>query len=88
MNTGFGQLGYGDSNNRGDASGEMGDDLSVVDLGTGFTVTGITEGSYNFHSCAFDGRFDALSALKCWGWNGMCSALFSLKSTSVIYFVH
>ena len=66
----------------------MGDDLSVVDLGTGFTVTGITEGSYNFHSCAFDGRFDALSALKCWGWNGMCSALFSLKSTLVIEFVH
>ena len=38
----FGQLGLGDTNNRGDASGEMGDNLPVVDLGTGRTATAIS----------------------------------------------
>ena len=33
-----GKLGYGDSNDRGDGAGEMGDNLPVVDLGTGKTV--------------------------------------------------
>jgi len=36
-----GQLGLGDKNNRGDASGEMGDVLPFVDLGTGATAVQI-----------------------------------------------
>ena len=34
-----GQLGLGDTNNRGDASGEMGDNLPVVDLGSNYLHT-------------------------------------------------
>ena len=33
-----GQLGYGDTNNRGDEPDEMGDDLPFVDLGADFVV--------------------------------------------------
>ena len=36
-----GVLGYGDTNNRGDAASEMGDNLPVVDLGTGKTAKDI-----------------------------------------------
>ena len=32
---GAGELGLGDTNRRGDASGDMGDNLPAVDLGTG-----------------------------------------------------
>ena len=81
MNTDYGQLGYGDTNNRGDSSGEMGDNLTVIDLGAGFNVTGITEGCRNEHSCAVDGEFEALSALKCWGLNSM-SLLFCLSQNT------
>jgi len=63
------QLGYGDTTDRGDLSGQMGDSLPLIELGNGFRVSGITEGEANSHSCAFDGHFDALSALKCWGRN-------------------
>jgi alpha-tubulin suppressor-like RCC1 family protein len=59
-----GQLGYGDTNNRGDNGGEMGAALLTVAVGTGRTVTDI-EGGGN-HTCASldDG------SLKCWGYNG------------------
>ncbi len=59
-----GQLGLGDTNDRGDAPGEMGGNLPAVDLGTGRTATAITAG-YR-HTCALldDG------SVKCWGWNG------------------
>eukprot|EP01084_Bolivina_argentea_P239028 401683_1 len=40
---GYGQLGYGDNNTRGDGAGEMGNNLSEIDLGTGFNVTDIVE---------------------------------------------
>lgn len=55
------QLGLGDTVDRGDASGEMGDALPVVDLGAGRTATAITAGTY--HTCAIldDGH------VKCWG---------------------
>ena len=40
-----GQLGLGDTNDRGDAPGEMGGNLPAVDLGTGRTATAITAGT-------------------------------------------
>ena len=57
----FGRLGYGDEENRGDGSGEMGNALPAVDLGTGRTATQVACGSA--HSCALldDGT------IKCWG---------------------
>ena len=58
-----GQLGYGNTNDIGDASGEMGDNLSVVDLGTGRTATAISTGRN--HTCAI---LDNVS-LKCRGGN-------------------
>jgi cysteine-rich repeat protein len=59
-----GQLGLGDTDARGDASGEMGDSLPTIDLGTGRTALGIATG--DSHTCALldDGT------VKCWGFNG------------------
>ncbi|HMV67277.1 MAG TPA: hypothetical protein PKA64_10535, partial [Myxococcota bacterium] len=59
----YGQLGYGDTTNRGTHPREMGDWLRPVDLGGG-TVVEVDAGRY--HSCArfVDGR------IKCWGYNG------------------
>jgi alpha-tubulin suppressor-like RCC1 family protein len=60
---GYGGLGYGDTNNRGDAAGEMGDNLPAVDLGTGRSVQSIGMGLYN--TCiAFDD-----GSVKCAGYN-------------------
>lgn len=61
----FGQLGYGDTNNRGDEPGEMGDNLPSVDLGTGRTAVQIGTGSS--HTCAL---LDD-SSVKCWGAAGL-----------------
>lgn len=60
---GYGQLGYGDTNDRGDANGEMGADLPIVALGTGRTATALAAG--RDHTCALldDGT------VKCWGRN-------------------
>jgi len=60
---GKGQLGLGDTNDRGDASGEMGDALPAVSLGAGRTAVAITAGAE--HACAL---LDDASA-KCWGEN-------------------
>jgi alpha-tubulin suppressor-like RCC1 family protein len=60
----YGELGLGDRNHRGDASGEMGDDLPAVDLGTGRSATAISAG--DIHTCAI---LDDKS-VKCWGYNG------------------
>ena len=58
-----GQLGYGDTIQRGDGAGEMGDALPAVALGTGRTVVSIAAGWY--HTCAvLDDR-----SVKCWGGN-------------------
>jgi len=56
-----GQLGIGDTNDRGDGANEMGANLPTVDLGTGKTATQIAAG--NTHTCALlnDGT------VKCWG---------------------
>ena len=60
---GSGQLGYGDTNNRGDNSGEMGDTLPTVDLGTGRTAVQIAAGGYHTVVLLDDGT------VKCWGYN-------------------
>jgi len=60
----FGQLGLGDINNRGDAAGEMGDNLTAVDLGTGRTAKSLSAGIY--HTCAILDN----NSVKCWGRNG------------------
>ncbi len=61
---GYGQLGHGDTANRGDDAGEMGDNLPAVNLGTGRTATAITAGSS--HTCALLDN----GTVKCWGDNG------------------
>ena len=57
----YGQLGQGDDNNRGDVPGEMGGNLTTVDLGSGRTATSITTGAG--HTCAL---LDD-DSVKCWG---------------------
>ena len=59
----FGQLGLGDTNNRGDEPYEMGDDLPFVDLGADHTVKAVTAGKN--HTCAILNN----DQLKCWGLN-------------------
>ncbi len=59
-----GQLGLGDTNDRGEAPGEMGDALPAVDVGTGRTVVAVTVGLA--HTCA---RLDD-GTVKCWGSSG------------------
>jgi len=65
---GYGQIGVGDKVTRGDGTGEMGDDLPVVNLGTGKEAVELELGTE--HSCAVlsDG------GLRCWG-NGMFGRL-------------
>jgi len=60
---GDGQLGLGDTNDRGDDPAEMGDALPTVDLGPGRFATAIAAGGG--HTCAVldDGN------VKCWGLN-------------------
>jgi len=58
---GSGQLGIDNTTTMGDDSGEMGDNLPYIDLGTGRTATAITAGSS--HTCALLDN----SAVKCWG---------------------
>ena len=67
-NSGFGQLGLGDLNNRGDEADEMGDALPYVDLGTGRTAKAISNRSSEV--CALLDN----NAVKCWGlggWGGL-----------------
>ena len=58
-----GQLGQGDTSNRGDGPGEMGDNLPPIPLAQGKRVVAISAGGY--HNCALfeDG------AVQCWGGN-------------------
>jgi alpha-tubulin suppressor-like RCC1 family protein len=60
---GWGQLGLGDFNNRGDSGGEVGAVLPFVDLGAGRQVISVATGAY--HTCAvLNGN-----TIKCWGQN-------------------
>ena len=52
------------SGSTGDAAGEMGDDLPIVDLGSNRSAMQVSVGSY--HACAL---LDDLS-IACWGHNG------------------
>lgn len=60
----YGQLGYGDTVNRGWLPSEMGDALPPVDLGTGRTAMGISIEEYTTCALLDDG------SVKCWGSNG------------------
>ena len=60
-NNDFGQLGYGDTNNRGDEPNEMGDNLTFVDVGTNYGVKQITAGV--FHTCVLLSN----NQVKCFG---------------------
>ncbi|MEM8707553.1 MAG: hypothetical protein AAGE98_13905 [Actinomycetota bacterium] len=62
---GQGQLGVGDTEDRGDDPNEMGDELPFVDLGTGRTATAISAGFS--HTCAI--RDDG--SVVCWGDNSL-----------------
>jgi len=61
----YGQLGLGDTTNRGGVRGSMGDSLPAVQLGTGRSAVALALGCY--HSCAL---LDDAS-VKCWGYNGL-----------------
>ena len=58
-----GQLGLGDTNNRGDGLGEMGDALATVNLGTGRTARSVAVG-VDFTCAVLDN-----GTVKCWGNN-------------------
>ena len=69
----YGQLGLGDTANRGDGPNEMGDNLPPVDLGTdsqGFPLDAFALAAGAYHTCAllFDNVTTAVTA-KCWGDN-------------------
>ena len=61
----FGQLGYGDTSNKGDSPNQLGSYLPYVNVGTGSSVQKIIATSYS--SCAL---LDDLS-MKCWGQNNV-----------------
>jgi len=62
-NAANGQIGYGDSNNRGNAPGEMGNYLPYVNLGVGLNALSIHLGA--LHSCAVLNT----NQMICWGDN-------------------
>jgi alpha-tubulin suppressor-like RCC1 family protein len=57
----YGRLGYEDSIDRGNSTGQMGDSLPAVSLGTGRTALQVSVGSQ--HSCALLDNY----SVKCWG---------------------
>ncbi|MFN3198294.1 MAG: fibrinogen-like YCDxxxxGGGW domain-containing protein [Bradymonadia bacterium] len=60
----YGQLGQGNTVNRGDGNNEMGENLAYTPLGTGRTAVQMS-GGYQ-HNCALLDNGD----VKCWGWGG------------------
>ncbi|EYF01652.1 Hypothetical protein CAP_7971 [Chondromyces apiculatus DSM 436] len=68
-NNDYGQLGLGDTFNRGTGSTSMGDNLPVVNLGTGKTATLVSAGGR--HTCAVLND----STIKCWGYNSSVGQL-------------
>ena len=78
-----GQLGYGDTDHRGDGSGEMGDDLPVLDLGSGasFQNVELPSGYGGSHSSLISDDLD----IKAWGNNdyGQCGSGDSTQGTNI-----
>jgi alpha-tubulin suppressor-like RCC1 family protein len=64
----FGQLGLGDTENRGDEPGEMGANLTDVDLGSGRYAKSIAAGWYDTCVILDD------DTVKCWGAGGILGA--------------
>ncbi len=60
----YGQLGLGDLVNRGGNAGDMGANLTAVDLGTGRSAKSVSMADW--HTCAILDN----DKVKCWGWNG------------------
>jgi hypothetical protein len=60
----YGELGYDDDKSRGSDAIDMGENLPVVDLGTGRSATKIATG-YRSSCAVLDDQ-----SLKCWGYNG------------------
>jgi uncharacterized repeat protein (TIGR01451 family) len=60
-----GQLGLGDTANRGDSAGEMGDSLPAVSLGSGRTAVAVTAGADDACALLDNGQ------VKCWGGNSV-----------------
>lgn len=64
----FGTLGYEDMLNRGDAPGEMGDALPIIDIGSEFSSSGVHlmdgDAYDSGHSCIYEETSTAL-LLKC-----------------------
>ncbi|MFO0665441.1 MAG: hypothetical protein U0174_15910 [Polyangiaceae bacterium] len=63
-NNSQGELGLGDTNNRGDQANEMGDNLPVVNLGAGRTVARTVEQGTHARCAILDN-----GVVKCWGYN-------------------
>eukprot|EP01083_Nonionella_stella_P087139 242289_1 len=59
----YGQLGYGDTNYRGNVANQMSDNLLEIDLGTNFLPMQIVAGMY--HTCALS----TSNKVKCMGYN-------------------
>eukprot|EP01083_Nonionella_stella_P102229 290649_1 len=59
----YGQLGYGDTDNRGDKANEMSDDLLEIDLGTNFLPTEVVTAFERTCALAIPNK------IKCWGSN-------------------
>ena len=62
----YGQLGQGHSSDIGDEPGELGDNLAMIDWGSGFAVHQIACGRH--HTCVIDLNSNRIT---CCGRNGM-----------------
>ena len=62
----YGQLGLGDTDDRGDEFNEMGDYLDFVQFGDNFIPIHLTAGLY--FNCALSSE----NAIKCWGELSTC----------------
>ena len=84
----YGQLGYGHAEySIGDNPGEMGNNLTEIDLGNNFTLKQVSAG-YS-HSCAISD----IDTIKCWGRNdygelgyGDINDRYSAYNLSEVYF--
>eukprot|EP01083_Nonionella_stella_P271973 922043_1 len=63
----YGQLGYGDTMNRGNGANQMGDNLLEIDLGSNFKPTHVILGYW--HTCVVGEGISATNTAKCFGRN-------------------